>query len=261
MNRCIGFRLIALAVAQIFSSNVMAATFPTGQVEINAASTALVLQSALFLGTAPASPSESGTQNAGTTYMSATPTTLAAPSSVIANPSVDTSPISPLALKLDTSLNNAAPAFYEMSPTGGFSFVALDPLLTIGGGYAATPQVFSGSTRGLTSTAGSPDSSGTSTSALDEMLPPLGRSATLESTGHDGATDLTLNDLMRFLDEFSGAELASSSMRVPLIFSANGLEDKESTLFLRPDAVVSEPGTLALFAFSLLALRAARRRR
>ncbi len=256
--RPLGFKLLALAIAQILSVNLHAAQAPTGHLSASTSPSTLVLKSASSLTVLPVS---NGNQSSASSAMSSN-TSNAVTSA--GSGSLEQATGEQLALKFDTLLKKAHAAVYDSTPVASFSFVTADSLTTLLGNNVATGR--SQSTANYPPVSASADvATGMATENFDDMLQAPGRVSPPESSNLDTATDLTVDDLMGFLDAFAANEFAAATLRSSIAFGqSNVASDVEAMLFLRPDAVdgavVPEPGTLALFASTSLALYLARRR-
>jgi len=261
MIRPLALKVLALVVAQTLSANLLAAPAPTGNLSAALSTSSLALKSASTLDIRAAS---------GNGQPTTTSTRFSGPSSAtngVSNATENQGTAEQLTLKLDTTLNKSPVSTYDTTARSGFVPVSGDLLTVFPENYSSSIKfpstadyLSASSAEGLSSGAGA-----TSLTSKDMMSNP-GRTVSAKPGDLDAANNLIINELMRLLDQFSSDEFATGTLRAPIIVNLNaGVTDAESMLFLRPDvisnATVPEPGTLGLFALSLLALHAVRRRR
>lgn len=249
------YKLLALIVAQTFAATIHAAPVPSGVLDTTTNSQGLALKSATTIGTVSNNDSSNGISSA--TGDAPYSISLSSPG---AQPKVATENET-LTLKLDSVLKMAAVSQYGKTPGAEFTLVTGDSLVETSASHAFDAG-YQPSNNLLSVSAGG--SSASSANNLGDNLAPLGR-AQRQSSGLEAATNLTVADLMGYLDQFASDELAAGTLRAPLIVAGNQTAtNSESMLFLRPDSInadVPEPGTLVLIASSLLALYTVRRRR
>ncbi|MES2830410.1 MAG: PEP-CTERM sorting domain-containing protein [Pseudomonadota bacterium] len=260
MFRHIGLNFLALAVAQTLASVALAAPAPSGKLQ-STHSAGLSLQPTLLLSTISATDASASSD-------SSTPSSNDSSSDLRANgPGQGQVANQQLALKLDTRLKKAFTNPYDSTAVASYASTGSDFSMSLPDAYSQNILFQSAIGQGSSSQSGQSGETADSTDlALKNLLPSPGRSIQPQSTGLATATDLTTDDLMRFLDEFASSEFASATMRAPIVINLQSTTaDAEAALFLRPDVTVEtavpEPGTLALLASSLFALHAVRRRR